>query len=75
MEKQPPVIYYLSAFFAPIIDHDLIRAVMGNEALQSSGCLKDTYYDIFLQGSTSWLFQDLFYFLDLIKYAPGGGRI
>lgn len=29
---------------------DLIRTVMGNDALQIRGHLKDTYYDIFLRG-------------------------
>lgn len=46
---------------------DLIRAVMGNEALQMPGYLQDTYYDIILRGSTSWLFGDLLSFIDLIN--------
>lgn len=48
---------------------DLIRAVMGNDALQIPGHLRDTYYDVILRGATSWLFEDLSNFLDLINYA------
>ena len=45
---------------------DLIRAVMGNEAIQIPGYLKDIYYDILLRGATSWLFEALGNFIDLI---------
>lgn len=48
---------------------DLIRTVMGNDALQIPGHLQDTYYDVFLRGATSWLFEDLGNFFDLINYA------
>lgn len=47
---------------------DLIRAVMGNEAVQIPGYLQDTYYDVILRGPTSWLFEELCNFLDLINY-------
>ena len=48
---------------------DLIRAVMGNEAIQIPGNLQDTYYDVLLRGATSWLFEGLGNFIDLIHYA------
>lgn len=48
---------------------DLIRTVMGNDALQIPGHLQDTYYDVILRGATSWLFEDLGNFIDLINYA------
>ncbi|PHU00601.1 hypothetical protein BC332_30388 [Capsicum chinense] len=44
---------------------DLIQAIMGDEALQIPGHLQATYYDVFLRGSSSWLFEDLLNFLDL----------
>lgn len=48
---------------------DLLRSVMGNANLkQIPGHLQDTYYDILLRGSTSWIFQDLCNFIDLINY-------
>lgn len=47
---------------------DLIRNVIGNEALVMPGVLRDTYYDLILRGSTSWLFEDLTAFLDLVNY-------
>ena len=37
---------------------DLIRAVMGNEAVQIPGHLQETYYDVILRGGTSWLFEE-----------------
>ena len=42
---------------------------MGNEAFQIPGNLQETYYNVFLQGATSWLFEDLGNFIDLIHYA------
>lgn len=48
---------------------DLIRAVMGDEAVPFPGHLRDTYYDVFLRGEHSWLFEDLSNLIDLINYA------
>lgn len=48
---------------------DLIRALLGNETLQMPGYLQDTYYDVLLRGETSWLFEDISNFIDLIHYA------
>ena len=48
---------------------DLIRTVMGNDALQIPGNLQDTYYDVILRGDTSWLFESIVNFIDLIHYA------
>lgn len=47
---------------------ELIQALMGNEAVQIPGYLQDIYYDILLRGATSWFFQDLCHFIDLINY-------
>lgn len=49
---------------------DLIRAVMGNESVIIPGYLESTYYDLFLRGNNSWLFEDLRDFINLINYAP-----
>lgn len=48
---------------------DLIRAVMGNEGIQIQGNLQDTYSDVLLRETTSWLFEHLGNFIDLIHYA------
>ena len=47
---------------------DLVQTVMGEEAIHMPGFLTDSYYDIMLHGSNSWLCQDIFKFLDLINY-------
>ena len=47
---------------------ELIQALMGNEAVQIPGYPQDIYYDILLRGATSWFFQDLCHFIDLINY-------
>ena len=47
---------------------ELIQALMGNEAVQIPGYLQDIYYDILLRGATSWIFEDLWNFIDLINY-------
>ena len=49
---------------------DLIRAIMGNESVIIPGYLESTYYDLFLRGNNSWLFEDLRDFINLINYAP-----
>lgn len=48
---------------------ELIRTLIGNEALQIPGYLQDIYYDVMLRGENSWLFSDLESFIDLINYA------
>lgn len=48
---------------------DLIRAVMGNEAIQMPGHIKETYYDVILREGTSFLFEEICSFIDLINYA------
>lgn len=47
---------------------DLVRTVIGDEAINIPGFLTETYYDVMLHGQNSWLCQDLFHFLDLINY-------
>lgn len=51
---------------------DLIRTVIGDHEgmVVIPGYLTDTYYDVMLCGAHSWLFQDVFHFLDLVNYAP-----
>lgn len=48
---------------------DLIHTLIGDDALQIPDLLKDYYYDLILRGESSWLFEDLCNFLDLINYA------
>ncbi len=47
---------------------DLVRTVIGDEAIHMPGFLTDSYYDVMLHGPNSWLCQDIFEFLDLINY-------
>lgn len=47
---------------------DLVRAVIGEEAVTTPGFLKNLYYDIMLHGANSWLCQDILNFIDLINY-------
>lgn len=47
---------------------DLVRAVMGDEAIHSPGFLTSAYYDVMLHGPLSWGCQDVFQFVDLINY-------
>jgi len=47
---------------------DLVRAIMGDEALRIPGHLQYTYYDVLLRGDSSWLLDDLCNFMDLINY-------
>lgn len=47
---------------------DLVRTVVGDEGINIPGFLTDSYYDIMLHGSNSWLYQDILQFLDLINY-------
>lgn len=47
---------------------DLVRTVIGDEAIHIPGFITDAYYDLMLCGPNSWLCQDLFQFLDLINY-------
>lgn len=47
---------------------DLVRAVIGDEAIHMPGFLTDSYYDVMLHGSNSWVCQEVFQFLDLINY-------
>ena len=47
---------------------DLVQTVMGEEAIHMPSFLTDSYYDIMLHGSNSWLCQEIFKFLDLINY-------
>jgi hypothetical protein len=46
---------------------DLVRAIMGDGALQH-GFLTDAYYDVLLCGTRSWGCEELLNFLDLINY-------
>lgn len=45
---------------------DLVRTVIGDEAIHIPGFLKDSYYDVMLHGPNSWLCNEVFQFLDLI---------
>ncbi|KAK2349812.1 hypothetical protein QL285_097477 [Trifolium repens] len=47
---------------------DLVRATLGEEALQQHGLLTDAYYDVMLCGTRSWGCEELLHFLDLINY-------
>lgn len=47
---------------------DLVRAVIGDEAIHTPGFLKEAYYDVMLHGPNSWLCDEVFQFLDLIRY-------
>lgn len=47
---------------------DLVRAVIDDEAIKMQSFLTDSYYDLMLHESNSWLCQELFQFLDLINY-------
>jgi len=47
---------------------DLVRATLGEEALQQHGLLTDAYYDVMLCGTRSWGCEELLNFLDLINY-------
>lgn len=47
---------------------DLVRTVIGDEAIHMPGFLTDSYYDVMLHGPNSWLCQDILKFLDLINY-------
>ena len=47
---------------------DLVRTVIGDEAIHMRGFLTDSYYDVMLHGQNSWLCADIFQFLDLINY-------
>jgi len=49
---------------------DLVRTVIGDEAIHMPSFLSDSYYDVMLHGSRSWLVEDLSNFVDLINYAP-----
>ena len=46
---------------------DLVRTVLGNEAIQH-GFLTEAYYDVMLCGTRSWGCEELLQFLDLINY-------
>lgn len=39
---------------------DLVRTVIGDEAIHMPGFLTDSYYDVMLHGPNSWLCQDIF---------------
>nr|QCQ81912.1 hypothetical protein [Ammopiptanthus mongolicus] len=47
---------------------DLVRAVIGEEALATPGYMTDAYYDVMLHGQNAWLCDQIFAFLDLINY-------
>jgi hypothetical protein len=47
---------------------DLVRTVIGDEAIHIPGFLKDSYYDLMLHGQNAWLCEQIFDFLDLINY-------
>ncbi|NP_064106.1 orf124 (mitochondrion) [Beta vulgaris subsp. vulgaris] len=47
---------------------DLVRTVLGDEALQQ-GFLTDAYYDVMLCGTHSWGCEELLNLLDLINYS------
>ncbi|KAL7087180.1 hypothetical protein ACP275_13G050900 [Erythranthe tilingii] len=46
---------------------DLVRMVLGDEALQH-GFLTDAYYDVMVCGTRSWGCEELLNFIDLINY-------
>lgn len=50
---------------------DLVRATLGEEALQQHGLLTDAMlcYDVMLCGTRSWGCEELLNFLDLVNYA------
>lgn len=48
---------------------ELLTAIMG-QGVKIPGYLNQTYYDIILRGSNSWIFEDLKNFIDLINYSP-----
>lgn len=48
---------------------DLVRATLGEEALQQHGLLTDAFYDVMLCGTRSWGCEELLQFLDLVNYA------
>lgn len=54
---------------------DLVRATLGEEALQQHGLLTDAYYDVMLCGTRSWGCEELLNFLDLVNSAtvPAAG--
>ena len=45
---------------------DLVRTVIGDEAIHIPGFIKDSYVDVMLHGQNSWLCNEVFQFLDLI---------
>jgi len=48
---------------------DLVRTVIGDdEAIHMPSFLTNSYYDVMLHGSNSWLCQEVFQFMDLINY-------
>jgi hypothetical protein len=49
---------------------DLVRAAVGNEAINTPGFLTELYYDLMICGTRSWGYEELQGFLDLINYAP-----
>lgn len=47
----------------------LVRAVIGDEGINIPGFLTDSYYDVVLHGSNSWVFQEVLNWISLINYA------
>lgn len=47
---------------------DLVRAVIGEEALATPSYMSDAYYDVMLHGQNSWLCKLVFDFIDLTRY-------
>lgn len=47
---------------------DLVRTVIGDEAIHIPGFLMDSYSNVILHGPNSCLCQEIFQFLDLINY-------
>ena len=46
---------------------DLVRTVIGDEAIHTPGFLTDSYYDVLLHGHKSWVCDEILQFLELIS--------
>lgn len=47
---------------------DLVRAVIGDDQIDSPGFLANDYYDVMLHGQNAWLCEQILNFIDLINY-------
>lgn len=46
---------------------DLVRAVIGDDRIDSPGFLTNDYYDVMLHGQNAWFCEQIFNFIDLIN--------